>query len=251
MSTANTATYELRQILTDYLYDSAEVCLNIERVKNLLSDLSDEQKYDLISSIKRGDGVTVLKEAARGGHTVLCYTLLSSLPQADRLKLTLADISTALHSAAWRDHTKTISFILVCLTAEQQLQLLFTQNSDGNTALHYAALKGSTDTMKALLNRLTPEQQLQLRITQNSQGNTALHFAARVGHTNKVKTMLDYVKITPEEELRLLSVQNKEGITASEGASGRSITTGTMRTIKQYEQEAVYGVNYRKFAKLT
>ena len=78
MSTANTATYELRQILTDYLYDSAGVHLNLERVKNLLSDLSDEQKYDLISSIKRGDGFTVLKEQ-QGEDIQSCVTLCSHL----------------------------------------------------------------------------------------------------------------------------------------------------------------------------
>ena len=61
-----------------------------------------------------------------------------------------------------------------------------------------------------------------------------------------MKALLD--NLTPEQQLKLLSVQNEEGKTASQRAAGLFGTSNTMTTLEQYQKEADYGVNYRKFA---
>ena len=228
MSSTQTAA-ELRRILTHYCHSYLTKCPDIERLKNLLSKVSNDQKNKLLTSTRDSNGDTVLTRAAYNGQLELCVTVLSSLPPADRLKLILEDKFTALHLAAWLGYTETVSGILSCLTAEQQLQLLFTQSNAGNTALHDAALQGHTETVKTLLDNLTPEQQLQLLFTQDSDGDTALHYAARKGHTETVKTMLH--NLTPEQQLQILSVQNKKGMTASEEAAGRYTNSETMGTL--------------------
>ena len=100
MSSTNTASDELREILADYCKPYKGIS-DIEIVKNLLTQVSEDLRYELLSSITEINGKTVLTEAAWRGHTELCVTLLSSLPSADRLKLILVDDITALHWAAW------------------------------------------------------------------------------------------------------------------------------------------------------
>ena len=173
MSSTDTASDELRQLLTEYCNHKRNIS-NIENVKNLLNQVSEDLRYGLLGDY----GTTVLAVAAKRGHTELCVTLLSSLPPADRLKLILVTKYTALHSAASKGHTETVSGILNCLSADQQLQLLFTLDSDGDTALHDAALNGHTEIVKTLLDNLRPEQQLQLLSVQNYDGKTAFQRAA-------------------------------------------------------------------------
>ena len=244
MSSTNTTADELRQILTKFINDKRSF-LNIEIVENLLTMVSEGLRYEILSVITDNYRNTVLREAAGRGHTELCVTLLSSLPPADRLKLIFVNKQTALHWAAYQGYTETVSGILNCLTADQQLQLLFTQDSDGDTALHDGARWGQTETVKNLLDNLTPEQQLKLLITQNSDGDTALHDAAREGLTETVKALLG--NLTPEQQLKLLSVQNKEGKAATQHAAGYSGTSDTIAALEQYQTEADYRVNYRKF----
>ena len=183
------STNELREILTEYCNHYRDIS-DIEIVENLLTKVSEDLRYELLSSIThsvRGD--TVLSNAALIGHTELCVTLLSALPPADRLKLILVNKCTALHAAACYGLTEIISGILNCLTADQPLQLIFTQDSDGDTALHYAAREGHSETVKFLLDNLTPEQQLKLLFKQDSDGNTALHKAARRAQTAAEMTL--------------------------------------------------------------
>ena len=181
MSSTSTAADELRQILTEYCNRYMNIS---DSVENLLSQVSEDLRYELLSSITYSNGNTVLEQAAGRGHTELCVTLLSSLPPADRLKLILVNKRTALHWAAYWDYTETVSGILSCLTADQQLQLLFTQDSFGNTALHYAARKRLTETAKTLLDIITPEQQLKLLPVKNEEGNTASQEAVGYGGTS-------------------------------------------------------------------
>ena len=90
---SNQTAEELSKILNDYYNSMGHIYPDIERLKNLFSEVSDAQRCELLSSI-RGD--TVLTKAAELGKTELCVTLLSSLPQADRLKLILVNKRTAL-----------------------------------------------------------------------------------------------------------------------------------------------------------
>ena len=66
MST-HTAADELKQILTEYCIAS-EKYPDIERVKNLLSKVSDDQRYELLSSVSDEFRYTVLTVAAHRGH---------------------------------------------------------------------------------------------------------------------------------------------------------------------------------------
>ena len=193
MSSTNTASDELRDILTNYCSHYSKIP-DIESIKNPLTQVSEALRYELLSSITDSDGDTVLTVAAKKGHTELCVTLLSSLPQADRLKLILVNKHTALDWPACGGNTETISGILNCVTADQQLQLLFTQDSDSNTALHCAAQWGQTETVKTLLDNLTPEQQLLLLAVQNKKGKTASEEAAGHYKTDAKKTLENYQK---------------------------------------------------------
>ena len=248
MSSTNTASDKLSRILTEYCHAGGNISA-IEIVENLLSQVSEALRYELLSSVTNSFGDTVLRVAAYRGHTELYVTLLSSLPPADRLKLILVNKYTALHTAACWGYTETVSGIMDCLTADQQLQLLCTQNSDGDTALHDAARLENTETVKALLDIMTPEQQLQPLFTQNSDGNTALHKAALTGRTETVKTLLD--NLTPEQQLQLLSVKNKDGETATQHAVGYYSNPDTITALEHYQVEADNRVNYRKFAKFS
>ena len=185
---SNQTAEELSKILNDYYNSMGHIYPDIERLKNLLSQVSDAQRCELLSSI-RGDEVLI--EAAQLGKTELCVTLLSSLPQADRLKFIPVDELRPFHFAALWRYTETISGILNCLTAEQQLQLLCAQDSDGNTALHDAAWRGHTETVKTLLDNLTPEQLLKINLVRDNGGHTALHKATQKGHTETMYVLLD------------------------------------------------------------
>ena len=147
MSSTNTASDKLSQILTEYCHAGGNIS-DIEIVENLLSQVSEALRYELLSSVTNSIGVTVLTLAAGRGHTELYVTLLLSLPPADRLKLILVNKYTALHLAAAAGDAETVSGILSCLTAEQQLQLLLTQNKSSDTALHCAARWGRIETVK-------------------------------------------------------------------------------------------------------
>ena len=172
----------------EYCYNKSNIS-DTESAKKLLTKVSEDLSYELLDS----DGCRVLAEAADRGHTELCVTLLSSLPSADRLKLILLEKFTALHWAAYQGYTETVSGILNCLTADQQLQLLFTQDSDGITSPHYAALTGSTETVKILLDNLRPEQQLMLISVLDNAGKRASQLAV-AGKRKETEKMLKKYK---------------------------------------------------------
>ena len=200
MSSTNTALDDLRDILTNYCNHNINIP-DIQIVENPLTQVSEDQRYEMLVSITDSCGNTVLTNAAYRGHTELCVTLLSSLPPADRMKLILVNKRTALHSIAWQGYTETVSGILNCLTADQQLQLLFTQDNSGKTALHYAARKGHTDIVKTLLDNLTPEQQLQLLSVKNKDGKTATQHA--VGYNGTSYTMRTLEHYQEEADYRV------------------------------------------------
>ena len=78
MSSTQTVADELRQILTDYCNSLRTMCAVIERLRNLLSKVADDQRCDLLASIRYSNGHTVLTRAAFIGHTQLCHSALIS-----------------------------------------------------------------------------------------------------------------------------------------------------------------------------
>ena len=181
----------LREILIEYCIHIRNIS-DTASVKSLLTKVSENLRYELLASITDSDGDSVLTLAAGRGHRELCVTLLSSLPPADRLQLILVNKFTALHTAAAQGYTDTISGILNCLTADQHLQLLFTQDRDGGTAFHDAAQKGHTETVKTLLDNLTPDQQLKLLSVQNKKRKTATQHAAAYYGNSDTETALEH-----------------------------------------------------------
>ena len=201
MSSTNTASDELRESLTEYCNHKRNI-YDIESVKSLLTKVSEDQRYELLSAVTDYYRNTVLKLAAGRRHTELCVTLLSSLPSADRLRLILVDKITALHWAASLGYTETASGILSCLTAEQQLQLLFTQDSGGDTALHGAARWEHTETVKNLLDKFTPEQQLKLLSVKNDKGLTASQEATGISALKNTEKILEQYRIEAQYRVK-------------------------------------------------
>ena len=73
-------TDELREILTEYCNHKRNIS-DAESVKSLLTKVSEDLRYELLSSITNSGGYTVLTVAADRAHTELRFTLLSSLHQ--------------------------------------------------------------------------------------------------------------------------------------------------------------------------
>ena len=81
MSSTNTASGELRQSITEYCYHDRNIP-DINSIRNQLTEVSEDLRYELLSSIRDSvSGDTVLTVAAGRGHTELCVTLLSYLHQ--------------------------------------------------------------------------------------------------------------------------------------------------------------------------
>ena len=68
MSSTDRAAHELTQILTDYCKSYGAMCLDIERVRNLLGKVSHDQRCELLAAIIQSDGYKVLIAAAWRGH---------------------------------------------------------------------------------------------------------------------------------------------------------------------------------------
>ena len=109
-----------------------------EKLRELLSQVTHEQKLDILQQTKDAWDRTALHKAANRDDAEMITTILSSLRSSDRLKLLMMrDILlefTPLHRAARRGHTESVKAILNSLTADQQMQLL-TEERCGRTAV--------------------------------------------------------------------------------------------------------------------
>ena len=116
---------------------------DIEKLREVLSKLTDEQKLNILQLTKNVWGRTALHEAADRDDAEMITTILSSLQSSDRLKLLMMrDILlefTPLHRAARRGHTESVKAILNSLTADQQMQLLTAEDLYGKTAVEWAS----------------------------------------------------------------------------------------------------------------
>ena len=115
---------------------------DIEKLRELLSKVTDEQKLNILQQTKSEKDRTALHVAAYRGDAEMITTILSSIQTADRLKsLMMRDFikRTPLHAAAWRGHTESVKAILNSLTADQQMQLLTEGDRYGKTAVEMAS----------------------------------------------------------------------------------------------------------------
>ena len=136
------AAEELKDIVTEYVTKS-ECRLDKERLGELLSKVTDEQKLNILQQTKSEvAGMTALHKAAQRGHAGVLKPILSTLQSSDRLKVLMAKDymkRTSLHEAVFSDQTESVKAILDSLTADQQTQLLTEQEWYGKTPVEMAS----------------------------------------------------------------------------------------------------------------
>ena len=116
---------------------------DIEKLRDLLSKVTDEQKLNILHQTKnRWTDKTTLHKAAYRGDAEMITIIISSLQSSNRLKplmMTNYWMLTPLHATALRGHTESVKAILNSLTADQQMQLLTAEDEDGKTAVGMAS----------------------------------------------------------------------------------------------------------------
>ena len=115
-----------------------------KKLRDLLSQVTYEQKLNILQETKNRWVETALHEAARRGDAEMITTILSSLQSEDRLKLLMLKECrgcTPLQKAAHIGNTKSVKAILNSLTADHQMQLLTAEDEDGETAVESASGK--------------------------------------------------------------------------------------------------------------
>ena len=136
----------MRQYLRRYDYHP-----DMERLRELLSKVTDEQKLNILQLAKSDLGRTALHEAVYRTDAAMLTTVLPSLQSSERLKLFMmkdGNDCTILHAAVSIGHTYSVKAILNSLTTDQQMQLLTVEEDwRSRTAVEMA----SGETLDALL----------------------------------------------------------------------------------------------------
>ena len=116
---------------------------DIEKLRELLSKVTDEQKLDILQRIKSEvASMTGLHKSSYRDDAEVLKTILTSLQYSDRLKVLMMinyANRTPLHEATLGGHTESVKAILDSLAADQQIQLMFEQGWDGKTAVEMAS----------------------------------------------------------------------------------------------------------------
>ena len=130
---------------------TSEYHADMEKLRELLSKLTDEQKLNILQQTKSEvAGMTALHKAAQRGHAEVLNTVLFTLQSSDRLKVFLDKDymkRTPLHEAASGGHTESMKAILDSLAADEQIQLMTEQEWYSKTAVEMA----SGETLDALI----------------------------------------------------------------------------------------------------
>ena len=135
----------LQRMMTQYCRSS--VYPDMKKLRDLLTQLSDEQKLDIL---RQKYLWTPLHWAAVSDDPEIISTLLQCLPTTYRLQLLMVDkISTPLHHAAHWDRPESVKVILDCLTADNQIELMSVQWGD-ETAIQNAEYHGNADVVRIL-----------------------------------------------------------------------------------------------------
>ena len=115
---------------------------DMEMLRELLSNVTDEQKLDILQQTKDVLGKTALHFAAYRGDAEMITTILSSNQSSERLKLLMMSDyreCTPLHEAASEDRTESVKAILDSLTADQLMQLLTAEHRYDKRAVEMAS----------------------------------------------------------------------------------------------------------------
>ena len=115
---------------------------DIEKLRELLSKVTDEQKLNILLQTKAGLDRTAPHKAAYRNDAEMITTILSAFQSADRIKFLMMENyqkRTPLHVAVCRGHTESVKAMLNSLTADQQMQLLAVEDWDSETAAEMAS----------------------------------------------------------------------------------------------------------------
>ena len=167
----------LQGMMTQYTkHWPSSVYPDMKKLREVLTQLSDEQKLHILRQMYLGLRTTLYFAAGRG-HTEIISTLLTSLQSsADRLKLLMVSKhSTPLHAAALYGHTESVKMILDCLTADQQIQIMSVQDYWGETAIQWAENWGHTDTVRVLREYQHRAEQIQFQLEQHEEEQRRLY----------------------------------------------------------------------------
>ncbi|XP_017777322.1 PREDICTED: ankyrin repeat domain-containing protein 6 [Nicrophorus vespilloides] len=179
-----------------------------------------------------GAGCTPLQRAAADGHEEVVKMLLARGADVD--KQDSVHGNSAMHEAAWKGYSRTVSLLA---TAKANLQKC---NTGGFTALHLCCQNGHNQSCRELLLAgCDPD-------LQNNYGDTALHTAARYGHAGVTRILIS-------AQCRV-SEQNKNGDTALHisAAMGRRKLTrilleaGCDRAVRNKQNETAKDIALRK-----
>ena len=127
--------------MREYVRNS-EYHQDIEKLRDLLCKITDEQKLNILQQTKNRSDETALHVAADIDDAEMITTILSSLQSSDRLKLLMMrddDNNTPLHAAAQGGHTESVRAILTSMTADQQIELLAAERWDCKAAVDMAS----------------------------------------------------------------------------------------------------------------
>ena len=131
----------LKDMMREYVRRS-EYHPDMEKLRGVLSRVTDEQKLNILQQTKSERHRTALHEAADRDDAEMITTILSSLKSSNRLKPQMMSdrrMLTPLHTAAQKGHTESVKAILGSLTADQQMQLLTEEDGDYKTPVEMAS----------------------------------------------------------------------------------------------------------------
>ena len=134
---------------------------DIEKLRELLSKVTDGQRLNILQCSRRGHRESIIKSF--GPH----YLPIPTGEECDRV----------LDKAAYRDDAEMITTILSSLQSSDRLKLLMMRDDMKRTSLHRAASAGHTESVKTILNSLTADQQMQLLPVEDVDGETAVEMA--------------------------------------------------------------------------
>lgn len=123
--------------------------VDIKELKHLLRSVDPDERSEILRQ-KRYDE-TVLDIAALRNNPDIIRTILTSLPQQERLDVLISNKrQPLLHAAAWWGHTESVRAILSCLTPEQRLGIISAKCCRGYRAIDWALDEGHEDTVTLL-----------------------------------------------------------------------------------------------------
>ena len=190
---------------------SLSLNLDIQPLENLLNKLSDEVKMKVI--MQEDEWCKPLRCAIAKSHTDIITVILISLEPVNRLQLLTIREFTPLHQAAFYGNFKVVRCILNCLSAEQQLTLITTQDEEYKTAVHRALQGGSSDTIRVLLKCFTVNQRVSLLSELHANGRSVVQEAAWLGYSKLLTVILQSLP-TYREQLQVISAKDMYGSNA-------------------------------------